>query len=135
MARGLRPNQTGGQDNALHGKALWHRLEHRLQGLGLGYVAGVNGMHQGQPFGRLHNTEDELPCDTTGLFVHAEGAQIVTDLPLAMDLHGGQIVEDERKIMVDKGADLAGQFDLHHLSMIHKGPFGVLGHSALSAHT
>ncbi|OIQ72076.1 hypothetical protein GALL_463030 [mine drainage metagenome] len=110
----------GHQDDPLHREALQHHLQHRLQRLGLGHVARVNGVHQREPFGGLHDAKDELPLYAAGLFVQAEGAQIVVNLPLTMDAHGGQVVEDNRQIPIHERADLTGKFDLHHFSMIHQ---------------
>ncbi len=67
------------------------RFQHGLHGLGLCHVARVNGVHERQPFGGLHDTEHELPGDAASLLVQPKGAQVVVNLPLAMDAHRRQV--------------------------------------------
>ncbi|OIQ69090.1 hypothetical protein GALL_493100 [mine drainage metagenome] len=110
----------GDQDDALDREALQHGLQHSLQRLRFGHVAGMDGVHERQALGGLHHAEDELAGDTTGFLVHAERADILADLTFAVDAHGGQIVEDHREVMVNQRADLRGQFHLDPLGMVHQ---------------
>ena len=113
------------QDHALDGEALQDSGQHGQQGLGLGHVARMHSMHQRQALGGLHEAKDELARDATGFLVHTVGADVVVNLAFAMDAHGGQVVEDHGQLLIDQGADLLGQFDLHAIDVVHKGVHGA----------
>jgi len=108
------------KDHALDREALQNGGQHGLQGLRLGHVARMHGMHERQALGGLDDTEDELAGDATRLLVHAIGADVLFDLPFAVDAHGGQVIEDDRQITVDQGADLAGQLGLDPIDVVHQ---------------
>ena len=76
---------VGHEDDALDGEALQHCRQHGLQRLRLGDVAGVDGVHQREALGGLHHAENELPGDAAHVLVHAEGAQIISDLRGSLD--------------------------------------------------
>ena len=80
----------------------------------------MDRVHERQAFGGLHHAENELAGDAAHILVHAEGAQVVRDLSLAVDAHGGQVVEDHGKVLIDQRADLSGQLDFHPLGAIHQ---------------
>ena len=77
-------------------------------------------MHERQAVGGLHDAEHELPGDPAALLVHAEGAQVVRDMPFAMDAHGGQVVENDGELVIDQRPDLPSQFHLDPLAMVHQ---------------
>ena len=108
------------QDDALDREALQDGGQHGPQGLGLGHVARMHGMHEGQSLGSLHDAEHELAGDAACFLVHAIGADVVIDLAFAMDAHGGQVVEDDRQITVDQGTDLFGQLGLDAINIVHQ---------------
>jgi hypothetical protein len=116
---------VGHQDHALYGEALQNGGQHGLQGLGLGHVARMHGMHERQPLGGLYDAEDELAGDSTGLLVHAKGAYVLLDLRFTVDAHGGQVVEDDGQVTVDQGADLFGQLGLHPVYIVHERVHGA----------
>jgi hypothetical protein len=66
-------------------------------------LPGMDGVHERQALGGLHDAQHELPGDAARLLVHAEGAEVVLDRALAMDAHGGQVVEDDGQVAVDQG--------------------------------
>ena len=90
-------------------------------------------MHERQAVRGLHDAEDELARDAADVLVHAEGAQIVVDLALAVDAHGGQVVEHRREILIDQRPDLPGQFRLEPVGVIHQCVHGaqemLVGHA------
>ena len=47
----------------------------------------MDGMHQGQTLGGLHDAHDKLAGDAAGLLVHPVSAQVFLDLAFAMDPH------------------------------------------------
>jgi len=71
--------------------------------------------------------------DTTSLFVHAIGAQVFLNLPLAMDPHCRQVVEDDREVAIHQRPDLLGEFHLDPFGMVHQGIHGaqqmLVGHA------
>ena len=91
-----------------------------LQRLRFRDIAGVDGVRERQAFGGLHDAEDGLAGDAAALLVHAEGADIVLDRTFAVDAHGGQVVEDHRKVLIDQRADLLREFRLDPLGMVHQ---------------
>ena len=68
----------------------------------------------------MHHAEDELPGDAATLLVHAEGAQIVGDLRLAVDAHRGQVVEHDREVAINQGAEMARQCGLDGIKVVHQ---------------
>ena len=111
---------VGHQNDALDGKALQDGRQHGLQGLRLGDVAGVDGVHERQAIGRLHDAEHELSGDAADLLVHAVGAEVVLDRAFAMDPDCCEVVEDDGQIAVDQRADLFGELSLDLVSPIHQ---------------
>ncbi|CUH39351.1 hypothetical protein JSE7799_02075 [Jannaschia seosinensis] len=116
---------VGHQHHPLDREAREHLLQHPLQGLRLGDVAGVDRMQERQSFCGLDHAEDELPGDAAAFLVHAEGAQIVGNLPLAVNAHSGQVVEHDRKVSIDQGAELAAQRGLDGIKVVHQGVHGA----------
>jgi len=110
----------GDQYDALDGEALQSIDQHRLECLGFGDIAGMDGMHDWQALGSLHHTEHELPGDAAGLFVHSESAQIVVNFPFAMNPHGGQVIEDDSQLPIDQRTYLSCQLDLDDLGTVHQ---------------
>jgi hypothetical protein len=108
----------GHEDDALDREALQDGRQHGLQGLRLGHVARVNGMHERQPIGGLRHAEHELARDPTGLLVHAIGAEIVVNSAFTMDPHRGQIVEDDGQVVIHERPDLPCQLALDPVGMI-----------------
>ena len=113
------------QDDTLNREPPQYRLQHALQRLCLADIAGVHGVHQRQAVCGLDHAEHELPGDTAGFLVHAEGTQIVVDLASAMDADCGQVIEHDREITIDQGPDLARQRAFDSVRMIHESIHGA----------
>ena len=92
---------VGHQDHALEGITRQQRLGHRQQRLGLGNVARVHVVRDGQALGGLHQRQHELARHQAGL-AQAEGTHIVSDDRLTTDFHGGEVVEHNRQVFVDQ---------------------------------
>ena len=99
---------VGDQHHPLERVARQQRGDHRQQSLGLGRVARVNLVRDGQALGGLHQREHELPLDQTRLAT-PEGTHIAVLHRLPSGLHRGQVVEHHRQVLVDERAHQAGQ--------------------------
>ena len=116
---------VGDENDPLDGEALQNARQHGLKGLRLRDIAGMDGMHQGQTLGCLHDAHDELAGDAAGLFVHPVGADVVIDLSLAMDAYRRQIIEDNGEVTIHQRPDLLGKFALHPIGMVDQRVHGA----------
>ncbi len=85
----------------------------------------MHGVHQRQPLRGLHHAEHELAGDPARFLVHAKGAQVVGQSPLAMDAHCREIVEHDGQLLIEHRAQLLGDTRLDHFGTLHQRVHGA----------
>lgn len=92
----------------------------------------MDGVHERKAVGGLHDAEHELPGNAAHLLVHAKSTDVILDGALAVDPHGGQIVEHHREVPIHQRPDLSRQLDLDPIGMVHQRVHGpqqmLMGH-------
>jgi hypothetical protein len=115
---------VGHKHHALDGELREHFLDDGLQGGGLTRAALPYAVRDGQAFGGLHHAEHELP-DNAPVLGLAEGAHVTGQLGVAFHAHGGEVVEDNRQLLVDERAQQRGQTLQHRFGPISQRVHGA----------
>ena len=114
----------GHGDDAFDEVALHDLLDDGLERAHLTSIALKDLVVQRQTIGRLHHAQHDLPGDQP-LFGHAELAHIAHLLRQAFGANGGHVVEDNGQVLIDQGAQQAGDNFVHARLLRHQGIHGA----------
>ena len=96
-----------------------HLLQRWLERGCLRRVAGEDLVVDRHAVGGLHHAEHELPGDQP-LLGHAVSTNVTLQLAQAFGADGGEVVEDDRQIVVDQRAQQTGHAVVHRILVIHQ---------------
>ena len=92
----------------------------------------MDPVHQRQSVGRLNEAERELPGDAAHVLALPVDADVALEAFLAMYANGGQVVERDRQLLVEKRTETRGEFLLHafgvFLQSVHRARQAPMGH-------